>query len=77
MQKYLRAGEIQLTVQERPFLFQCWMQDIDLRANKPWRYSDQSSISCNDESKEETGTHILERKKKTISPRNNKVTYIP
>ena len=75
MEEYLRACEINTSVQERPFLFQCRMQDIDLRANRPWKYSDNFCISCKDESKEETGLHILECK--LLCDRNDKISYIP
>ena len=75
MEEYLKAGEMQLSVQERQFLFQCRMKDIDLRANRPWKYSDTFCISCNDESKEETGSHILECK--IIMDRNDELSYFP
>ena len=75
MEEYLKAEEIQFSVQERQFLFQCRMQDIDLRANRPWKYPDIFCLACNDESKEETGSHILECK--IIIDRNDALSYIP
>ena len=75
MEEYLRAGEIQLSVQERQFLFQCRMQDIDLGANRPWKYPEIFCTSCNIESIEETGVHILECK--IIFDRNDNISYIP
>ena len=75
MEEYLKSGDLQLSVQERQYLFQCRMQDIDVRANRPWKYDDIFCISCKDQSKEETRIHILACKE--LCNRNNMISYLP
>ena len=66
---------MELTTLERQFLFQCMVQDIDVRSNRKWKYSEHFCISCNDKFQEETQLHILNCPK--LLPRNELVPYIP
>ena len=75
MKEYLKSGNMQLSVQERQYLFQFRMQDIDIRANRPWKYDDIFCISCKDQSEDETGIHILACKE--LCDRNNIISYLP
>ena len=51
------------------------MPDIDLRANRTWKHPEIFCTSCNIESKEETGSHILHCK--VIFDKNDNLNYIP
>ena len=70
MQPYLKA-----TVKERQFLFQCRVNDIDLRTNRTWKYQETYCSSCKNENQPETGAHILECK--VLNDKNDKISYIP
>ena len=56
-------------------MFQCRMQDIDIRANRPWKYAEIFCISCKNKLEEETGIHILECKE--LCDRNDMISYSP
>ena len=51
------------------------MSDIDIHANRTWKYKDTYCISCKDKSKLENTKHILECK--TLINENQKIIYIP
>ena len=46
MQPYLKATDLNMSVKERKFLFQCRVNDIDLRTNRTWKYQETYCISC-------------------------------
>ena len=76
MAGYLCDNDLELTVKERQFLFQCRTYDIDVRANRTWKYDNIYCLSCNDNEKEdETQEHILSCN--TLIGRNDQLTYIP
>ena len=75
MAKYLRENNWGFTNRERQYLFQCRLNDIDVRANRKWKYKEIHCISCNDKSMEETTEHILNCA--TLISRNYQYTYIP
>ena len=75
MAEYLKDGEHELSVQERQYLFQCRMRDIDAHAHRTWKYKDIYCISCEDRSTIEDIIHILECK--TLLNKNEHLTYLP
>ena len=75
MQSYLKSNDLNMSVRERQFLFQCRVNDIDLRTNRTWKYEETYCISCKDKNKPETGAHILECK--VLNDKNDKISYIP
>ena len=62
MAGYLKQNEYFLSVRGRQFLFQCRVNDIDVRANRSWKYKETHCLAFKDESTEDTGRHILECK---------------
>ena len=64
MASYLKSSYIEeeLSIRERQYLFQCRVSDIDVRANRTWKYSETHCIACKDKNIQETGAHILECK---------------
>ena len=75
MAGYLKSNDLDLSVRERQFLFQCRMSDIDLRANRTWKYKDIYCIACKDENILENGYHTLECK--VLCNKSNDIRYIP
>ena len=75
MDSYLQENHLKLSVQERQFLFQCRINDIDAHANRPWKYEDIYCISCEDKSQKEMGTHILECM--VLCDKNDRISYFP
>ena len=69
MAEYLKDGEHELSVQERQYLFQCGMRDIDAHAHRTWKYKDNYCIFCEDRS---TIEDILECK--TLMNKNEHLT---
>ena len=75
MATYLKEGVPKLSVQERQYIFQCRVKDIDLRAHRSWKYEDIFCISCKNINNIETISHIL-----ACTPLinlNEKITYLP
>ena len=64
-----------LSLKERQFLFQCRVNDIDVRANRSWKYKETHCLACKDESRKETGRHILDCK--VLCSENDDLSYIP
>ena len=75
MAQYLKPNGENLSVQERQFLFQCRVNDIDARANRTWKYRETFCVACKDKSIEETGIHILQCNE--LVSRNDEISYIP
>ena len=63
------------TVCERQFLFQCRVEDIDVRSNRKWKYKETFCISCDNKFQEETQMHILECN--ALVSANDIISYIP
>ena len=51
------------------------MSDIDLRANRKWKYDETHCIACKDKKVQETGFHLLECK--VLCERSQDISYIP
>ena len=75
MQSYLKSNDLNISIRDRQFLFQCRVNDIDLRTNRTWKYEETHCISCKDKNQPETGAHILECK--VLNDKNDKISYIP
>ena len=75
MASYLKKGDVKLSVQERQYLFQCRVNDIDLRAHRTWKYEETFRISCQDTNQTENISHILACT--FLVNQNEKITYLP
>ena len=75
MASYLKANDLELSVRDRQFLFQCRTCDIEAKANRTWRHDQIFCVSCKDPSKIETGKHILECK--VLCDQNDLIMYLP
>ena len=71
----MKATNLELSIRERQFLFQCRVSDIDLRANRSWKYAETHCIACKDKNILETGYHILECK--VLCEQSQDISYIP
>ena len=74
MSKYLHE-DLGYTVKEKQNLFQCRMNDLDVKANRRWKYDDITCRSCKDQTKPETQQHVICCK--SLVDRNMKITYLP
>ena len=74
MSEYLCPSEINISIDERKWLFKCRVDDIDVKGNRRWKYND---VSCNSCAKgvPETQQHILECE--YLLGRNEILSYIP
>ena len=63
------------SVKEKQDLLQCRMKDIDVKANRIWKYEDLTCRSCNIPNQIENQEHILICE--TLVNRNMKLTYLP
>ena len=75
MQGYLKPINLELSVKERQYLFQCRVNDIDIRSNRTWKYKELFCMTCKDSYIMETGRHILVCK--LLIEKNYKITYLP
>ena len=75
MAEYLRPNEFNISVKERQYIFQCRVSDIDVKANRSWKYEDTQCTACKDSTVVETGRHVLECK--VLLGRNDNLSYIP
>ena len=74
MANYLSENEMQLTVEDRNWIFKCKTCDIDVKANRTWKYTNLKCHIC-EIGEDETQSHTLTCK--TLMELNNRVTYIP
>ena len=75
MSKYLQEDDFGFTVKEKQNLFKCRMNDIDVKANRSWKYEDLNCMACNEPNRSETQQHVLVCE--PLMEKNSKVTYIP
>ena len=47
MANYLKSIESEYSIENRQYLFQCRVNDIQARANRPWQHEETHCISCN------------------------------
>ena len=74
MQEYLMETSMDLSLDERKWIFKCRTNDIDLKANFQWKHENIWCISCKTDSPE-TNEHLLECS--SLMGKNKIVTYIP
>ena len=74
MSKYLHE-DLGYTFKEKQNLFQCRMNDLDVKVNRKWKYDDITCRSCKDQTKPETQQHVICCK--SLVDRNMKITYLP
>ena len=60
MAEYL-GPDSDISIDEKKWLFQCRMEDINVKANQRWQFDDIACSSC-DTNSDETQSHILECK---------------
>ena len=72
MKKLSRSADVN---KKETVLFQCRVSDIDVKANRTWKYFETHCVSCKNIAIKETGLHILECK--VLSDKNNQISYIP
>ena len=75
MAKYLQADEFNFTIQEKQNLFKCRMNDIDVKANRTWKYDNLNCMACNEPNQIETQEHVLCCK--SLTEKNSQISYIP
>ena len=74
MAEYLCPSNIDISIDEKKWLFKCRVDDIDLKSNRRWQYEDISCSSCNSNS-EDNQEHLLICK--TLLGKSQILTYIP
>ena len=74
MAEYLSPLNIDISIQDKKWLFKCRVDDMDVRGNKCWQFEDLSCHSCN-KGQIETQRHILECE--YLLGKNEILTYIP
>ena len=63
------------SIKEKQHLFQCRMDDLDVKANRNWKFENLICRSCDDPNKVETQQHILVCT--ALVNRNMKISYLP
>ena len=58
MADYLTSENLDATIEEKKWIFQCRVEDIEIKGNKRWKYDDISCKSCNTQ-QDETQLHVL------------------
>lgn len=74
MADYLAPNEIDLSIEERKYLFQCRSRDLNVKLNKPWMYFESDKL-CVCKNFEESQQHILECE--LLSNKNDLISYLP
>ena len=74
MQNYLQETDIEITLDEKKWLFKCRTDDIDIKGNFCWKYESHSCISCKLDILE-NNEHLLNCKQ--LIGRNEIISYIP
>ena len=74
MAEYLYSAEIDISTEERKWIFQCRVEDINVKGNRKWQNEDIECLSCN-LNFDETQSHILSCK--ALLEKSQIITYIP
>ena len=75
MAKYLQEDNFGYTVQQKQNLFKCRMKDIDVKANRRWKYENINCLECNEPNQIETQEHVLCCK--ALTNKNFNISYVP
>ena len=73
MAEYL-CPDTEISIEEKKWMFRCRVDDIDVRGNRKWKYSNISCLSCTGNI-EESQDHILLCE--GLIRNSDKITYIP
>ena len=57
MADYLTSENVDATIEEKKWIFQCRVEDIEIKGNKCWKYDNISCKSCNSH-QDKTQMHI-------------------
>ena len=74
MAEYLCASEEDISIEEKKWHFKCRVEDIEVKANHRWKFTDITCGSCKNNI-EETQSHTLNCH--IFLGKNENVTYIP
>lgn len=74
MQNYLMETDIEISLDERKWLFKSRTDDIDIRANYKWKHEAFTCVSCK-ENIQEDNEHLLVCSK--LIGKNELISYIP
>ena len=74
MQNYLKETSIDLSLDEKKWIFKCRTDDLDIQGNFQWKYKTNSCISCK-QNILENNKHLLNCSK--LLGKNKIVSYIP
>ena len=75
MAKYLQEDNFGYSIQGKQNLFKCRMNDIDVKANRTWKFDNLNCLACNEPNQIETQQHVLCCK--ALVNQNSKISYIP
>ena len=74
MAEYLISTEEDISIEERKWIFKCRVEDIDIKGNQRWKYTDISCSSCMKKI-DETQIHLLNCE--VLLGKNENISYIP
>ena len=74
MADYLCPSDISISINEKKWMFNCRVDDIDVKGNRRWKYENISCISCKKDI-DETQVHLLECE--YLVGKSELITYIP
>ena len=74
MQNYLKETDIDISLDEKKWIFKCRTDDIDIKGNFSWKYENHSCVSCKLDIRE-NNEHLLNCKK--LLGNNGIISYIP
>ena len=74
MQEYLMETDIDISLDEKKWIFKCRTNDVDLKANFQWKH-ENIWCHCCDEDTPETNEHLLHCK--VLLGANEVLSYIP
>ena len=75
MAQYLQEDKIGFSIKEKQNLFQCRMDDLDVKNNRSWKFENLICRSCDNPSQIETQQHVLVCNQ--LVNRNMKMSYLP
>ena len=75
--EYLAPNELNISLEDKQFIFKCRTNDLNTRVNKPWMYKNIEifCVSCMNINQPETQQHILQCP--VLLGKNEIISYIP
>ena len=74
MSDYVDTNEMEMTVEERTWIFQCRAFHTEVKSNRKWKHANLECDTC-DTNEIETQSHTLTCK--VLMVLNHQITYIP